>query len=73
MPGSPKPRTRLDQPAASGLAGRSTVITAALQRAVDESGIALFLLKGGTMLQYRLPGMSRTTRDIDGLVRGDID
>jgi hypothetical protein len=25
------------------------------------------------MLQYRLPGMSRTTQDIDGLVRGDID
>jgi hypothetical protein len=51
----------------------ATVITAALQRALDESGTALFLLKGGTMLQYRLPGMSRTTQDIDGLVRGDID
>jgi hypothetical protein len=51
----------------------ATVVTAALQRAVDESGAALFLLKGGTMLQYRLPGMSRTTQDIDGLVRGDID
>jgi hypothetical protein len=51
----------------------ATVVTAALQRAVDESGTALFLLKGGTMLQYRLPGMSRTTQDIDGLVRGDID
>lgn len=25
------------------------------------------------MLQYRLPGMSRTTKDIDGLVRGDLD
>jgi hypothetical protein len=51
----------------------ATVVTAVLQRAVDESGTALFLLKGGTMLQYRLPGMSRTTQDIDGLVRGDID
>lgn len=51
----------------------ATVVSAALQRAVDDSGVALFLLKGGTMLQYRLPGMSRTTRDIDGLVRGDID
>jgi hypothetical protein len=51
----------------------ATVVTAALQRVVDESGAALFLLKGGTMLQYRLPGMSRTTQDIDGLVRGDID
>ncbi|GAA1820745.1 nucleotidyl transferase AbiEii/AbiGii toxin family protein [Agromyces neolithicus] len=51
----------------------ATVVAAALQRAVDESGAALFLLKGGTMLQYRLPGMSRTTQDIDGLVRGDLD
>ena len=51
----------------------ATVVTAALQRAVDASGTALFLLKGGTMLQYRLPGMSRTTQDVDGLVRGDID
>lgn len=51
----------------------ATVVSAALQRAVDDSGAALFLLKGGTMLQYRLPGMSRTTKDIDGLIRGDID
>lgn len=51
----------------------ATVVSAALQRAVDEHGSALFLLKGGTMLQYRLPGMSRTTQDIDGLVHGDLD
>jgi len=51
----------------------ATVVTAALQRAVDEDGRSLFLVKGGTMLQYRLPGMARTTRDIDGLVRGDLD
>lgn len=51
----------------------ATVVSAALQRAVDEHGAPLFLLKGGTMLQYRLPGMSRTTKDIDGLVRGDLD
>lgn len=51
----------------------ATVVSAALQRAVDASGAPLFLLKGGTMLQYRLPGMSRTTSDIDGLVRGDLD
>lgn len=51
----------------------ATVMTAALQRAVDDSGIALFLLKGGTILQYRLLGMSRTTQDVDGLIRGDID
>lgn len=51
----------------------ATVVSAVLQRAVDESGVPLFFLKGGTMLQYRLPGMPRTTQDIDGLVRGDID
>ncbi len=51
----------------------ATVVSAALQRAVDAAGSPLFLLKGGTMLQYRLPGMSRTTSDIDGLVRGDLD
>jgi len=51
----------------------TTVVTAALQRAVDETGQARFLLKGGTMLQYRLPGMSRTTQDLDGLVTGDLD
>lgn len=51
----------------------ATVVSAALQRAVDESGVPLFLLKGGTMLQYRLQGISRTTQDIDGLVRGDMD
>lgn len=51
----------------------ATVVSAVLQRAVDEHGAPLFLLKGGTMLQYRLPGMSRTTKDIDGLVRGDVE
>ena len=51
----------------------ATVVSAAMQRAVDDTGAPRFLLKGGTMLQYRLPGMSRTTQDIDGLIRGDID
>ncbi|MBF6619601.1 MAG: nucleotidyl transferase AbiEii/AbiGii toxin family protein [Patulibacter sp.] len=51
----------------------ATVVSAAMQRAVDEAGAPLFLLKGGTMLQYRLPGMSRTTQDVDGLIRGDLD
>ena len=51
----------------------SSVAIAAIQRAVDEDGRHLFLLKGGTWLQHRLPANARTTRDIDGLVRGDID
>jgi len=51
----------------------SSVAIAAIQRAVDEDERQLFLLKGGTWLQHRLPANARTTRDIDGLVRGDID
>lgn len=30
-------------------------------------------LKGGTLLQHRLNATARTTKDVDGLVRGDID
>jgi hypothetical protein len=51
----------------------STVVTAALQRAVDAQGNSRFLLKGGTLLQHRLGDIARATRDLDGLVRGDID
>lgn len=51
----------------------STITTAALQQAVDELGEPLFLLKGGTLLQHRLPGITRATTDLDGLVRGDVD
>lgn len=51
----------------------STVVIAALQRAVDETGRTHFLLKGGTYLQYRLGTTGRTTKDVDGLIRGDLD
>lgn len=51
----------------------STVVIAALQRAVDETGRSHFLLKGGTYLQYRLGSTGRTTKDVDGLIRGDLD
>lgn len=51
----------------------ATVVVAALQRAVDETGRSRFLLKGGTYLQHRLQASSRPTRDVDGLVRGDMD
>ena len=47
------------------------MVVAALQRAVDEAG-PLFLLKDGTLLQHRLGLDARATRDIDGLVRGDL-
>lgn len=51
----------------------SSVAIAAVQRAVDADGRRLFLLKGGTLLQHRLSGTSRATKDVDGLVRGDLD
>lgn len=51
----------------------SSVAIAAVQRALDEDGHQLFLLKGGTMLQHRLNSTARTTKDVDGLVRGDMD
>jgi hypothetical protein len=50
----------------------SSVVIAALQRAVDEFDEPLFLLKGGTYLQHRLNWEGRPTKDVDGLVRGDI-
>jgi hypothetical protein len=50
----------------------STVVVAALQRAIDEDGRSRFLLKGGTYLQHRLSWTGRPTKDIDGMVRGDI-
>ncbi|MGL5829215.1 MAG: nucleotidyl transferase AbiEii/AbiGii toxin family protein [Angustibacter sp.] len=46
---------------------------AALQQATDEQGASLFLLKGGTLLQHRLVLIARATKDVDGLIRGDID
>lgn len=51
----------------------STVVVAALQRALDEDGDTRFLLKGGTYLQHRMRWSGRPTKDIDGLIRGDID
>lgn len=46
---------------------------AAVQRAIDTQGRHLFLLKGGTLLQHRLNATARTTKDVDGLIRGDLD
>ena len=48
----------------------STVVVAALQRAVDDTGTPLFLLKGGTYLQHRLHRQGRATKDVDGIARG---
>lgn len=51
----------------------STVAAAALQRVVDEAGTSRFSLKGGTLLQHKLGLVSRATKDLDGIVRGDIN
>lgn len=51
----------------------SSVAIAAVQRALDVIGRQLFLLKGGTLLQHRLNTTARSTKDVDGLVRGDLD
>ncbi|MDR0489563.1 MAG: nucleotidyl transferase AbiEii/AbiGii toxin family protein [Propionibacteriaceae bacterium] len=51
----------------------TTIVTAALQRAVVADGTSRFLLKGGTMLQHRLSAPTRSTRNVDELVRGDIE
>lgn len=51
----------------------STVITAMLQQVVDEDGTCRFSLKGGSLLQHVFGLTSRATKDIDGIVRGDLD
>lgn len=51
----------------------SSVAIAAVQRAIDAEGRHLFLLKGGTLLQHRLNTTARSTKDVDGLIRGDLD
>lgn len=68
--------SRLGDEAGGGRLGwliASSVAVVAVQRALDAEGRQLFLLKGGNLLQHRLDVPARTTKDIDGLVRGDID
>ena len=51
----------------------TTVAAAKLQQVVDSDGRACFSIKGGTLLQYKLGLTSRATKDLDGIVRGDIE
>ena len=63
-------------PRAQGRVGwlvSSTVASAKLMQVLSDDGLPTFALKGGTLLQYRLELDSRATRDIDGIVRGDMD
>ncbi len=49
------------------------MVIAALQRIIDADDRQVFLLKGGTLLQHRLRTTARATKDVDGLVRADLD
>lgn len=51
----------------------ASVVAGVLQRLPHVDGAPVFLVKGGTLLHLRLPSMGRVTRDLDGVVRGDLD
>lgn len=51
----------------------STIVVAALQRALGPDHQPLFLLKGGVYLERRLGESARATRDVDTLFRGSVD
>ena len=53
----------------------STVVVAALQRAIGPDATPLFLVKGGVYVQLQLgeKAITRATKDIDTLFRGTVD
>lgn len=51
----------------------STVVIAALQRALGADGAPLLLAKGGVYLELQLGLQARATQDIDTLFRGSVD
>ncbi len=51
----------------------TTVCSAKLQSVLDSQGRSRFALKGGTLMQHRLGLAARATKDLDGMIRGDID
>ena len=51
----------------------SSIVVAALQRALHDDGRPVFLLKGGAYLEIRLGLATRATKDVDTLFRGDFD
>lgn len=50
----------------------STIAAAKLQQVIDASGESRFSLKGGNLLQHRLGLNARATKDLDGIVTGDL-
>jgi hypothetical protein len=68
--------TKLGDEARGGRLGwliATSVAIAAIQRVIAQDGRQVFLLKGGTLLQHRLNVIARATKDVDGLIRGDMD
>ena len=63
----------IDQGGRLGWLIASTVATAKLQQTVGETGASRFALKGGTLLQHKLGLDSRATKDLDGIITGDMD
>ena len=51
----------------------TTIAAAKLQSILNTEGKSRFALKGGTFLQHKLGLKSRSTRDLDGIIRGDIE
>jgi hypothetical protein len=51
----------------------TTIVSAKLQQVVDEEETSCFGLKGGTMLQHRLGLAARATKDLDAIIRGDLE
>jgi hypothetical protein len=51
----------------------STVVIAALQRALSDDGTPLLLAKGGVYIQMQLGRGTRATQDIDTLFRGTVE
>lgn len=51
----------------------TTIVVAVLQQVVDVAGDSRFFLKGGVLLQYKLDTAARATKDLDGIVKGDLE
>lgn len=51
----------------------STIVVAALQRALGEDQQPLFLVKGGLFMEFHLGLRARTTKDVDALFRGSLE
>ena len=51
----------------------STVVVAALQRALGEDAKPVFFVKGGVYIEFNLGLRARTTKDVDTMFRGSVD